>query len=88
MDISVNNVMGNPFAEMVCDNQKNDREPFQIQMENKESIEKVEEVSEGEVLGIGYWLSKGFRQRYFLWHGSKICRRIYKRPSHCSSSAS
>ena len=70
MDISVNNVMGNPFAEMVYDNQKNVREPFQIQLENKESMEKVEEVSEGEVLGIGFLkdsdsdISYGMAARY------------------------
>lgn len=70
MDISVNNVIGNPFAEMVYDNQKNVREPFQIQLENKESMEKVEEVSEGEVLGIGFLkdsdsdISYGMAARY------------------------
>ncbi len=70
MDIRVNNVIGNPFAEMVYDNQKNVREPFQIQLENKESMEKVEEVSEGEVLGIGFLkdsdsdISYGMAARY------------------------
>jgi hypothetical protein len=39
---------------MVYDNQKNVREPFEIQMENKGSMEQVEKVSEGDVLGIGF----------------------------------
>lgn len=50
MDFSVNNVISNPFTEMVYDNQKNVKKPFEIQMEKKGSMEQVEKVSEGDVL--------------------------------------
>lgn len=53
MDFSVNNVISNPFTEMVYDNQKNVKKPFEIQMEKKGSMEQVEKVSEGDVLA--FW---------------------------------